>query len=152
VAALLTELGYPDNSVDKVRDRLAGWERAHNTTVLVAEYQAHLVGLAAVAAIPYFEHGGNWGRIVALVVADGHRGRGIGRLLMEAAEKAALDQGCLTMEISSARHRAEAHAFYRTVGYEDWCLRSARFRKDLVPGASDYTMRGDSPELAGPDS
>jgi hypothetical protein len=49
------------------------------------------------------------------------------------------------MEFTSARGRAEAHAFYRAVGYQDWCPHSARYIKDLVPGASasSYAMRGD---------
>jgi GNAT superfamily N-acetyltransferase len=147
VAALLIELGYPGDSVEQVRERLARWGRAENATVLVAEYQARLAGAVAVTAIPYFEHEGSWGRIVALVVAEGNRGRGIGRLLVESAEQAALGLGCITMELTSARRRPEAHAFYRSVGYQDWCAHSARYVKDLVPGASasSYAMRGDPP-------
>jgi GNAT superfamily N-acetyltransferase len=147
VAALLIELGYPGDSVEQVRERLARWTRAGNAEVLVAEYQARLAGAVAVAAIPHFEHDGNWGRIVALVVAEGNRGRGIGRLLVESAEQAALGLGCVSMELTSARRRPEAHPFYRALGYQDWCPNSARYVKDLVPGASasSYAMRGDLP-------
>jgi hypothetical protein len=38
-----------------------------------------VVGIIAVAAIPYLEREGRWGRIVALVVSSACRGRGIGR-------------------------------------------------------------------------
>jgi GNAT superfamily N-acetyltransferase len=145
VSALLIELGYPGDSVEQVRERLARWARAENATVLVAQYQARLAGAVAVTAIPYFEHEGSWGRIVALVVAEGSRGHGIGRLLVESAEQAALGLGCVTMELTSARRRPEAHAFYRAVGYQDWCSLSARYVKDLVPGASanSYATRAD---------
>jgi GNAT superfamily N-acetyltransferase len=145
VAGLLIELGYPGDSVEQVRERLARWTRAENSAVLVAEYQARLAGVVAVTAIPHFEHDGSWGRIVALVVAEGNRGRGIGRLLVEAAEQAALSLGCVTMELTSARRRPEAHAFYPAVGYQDFSPHSARYVKDLVPGASasSYAMRGD---------
>jgi len=145
VAALLIELGYPGDSVEQVRERLARWARAENAAVLVAEYQARLAGVVAVTAIPYFEHEGSWGRIVALVVAEGNRGRGIGRLLVDSAEQAALELGCVTMELTSARRRPEAHAFYRALGYQDWCPLSARYVKDLVPGASasSYATRDD---------
>jgi GNAT superfamily N-acetyltransferase len=147
VAALLIELGYPGDSVGQVRERMARWARAENAAVLVAEYQARLAGVVAVTAIPYFEHDGSWGRIVALVVAEGHRGRGIGRLLAESAEQAALSLGCVTMELTSARRRPEAHAFYPALGYQDWSPHSARYVKDLVPGASasSYAMRADPP-------
>ena len=39
------------------------------------------------------------------------------------------------MEVTSARNRSASHAFYRSLGYHDWCDRSARYLKDLVPGA-----------------
>jgi GNAT superfamily N-acetyltransferase len=145
VAALLIELGYPGDSVEQVRERLARWARAENAAVLVAEYQARLAGAVAVTAIPFFEHDGSWGRIVALVVAEGNRGRGIGRLLVESAEQAALGLGCVSMELTSARRRPEAHPFYRALGYQDWSPHSARYIKDLVPGASagSYAMRDD---------
>jgi GNAT superfamily N-acetyltransferase len=147
VAELLIELGYPGDSIEQVRERLARWVRAENAAVLVAEYQERLAGVVAVAAIPYFEHDGNWGRIVALVVAERSRGRGIGRLLVESAEQAALRLGCTSMELTSARRRPEAHAFYPAIGYQDWSPNSARYVKDLVPGASakSYAMRGDPP-------
>lgn len=98
-----------------------------------------IAGVLALAVIPYFERAGKWGRIVAVVVAGSCRGAGIGRRLMHAAERAALERGCIAMEVSSARSRGDAHAFYRSLGYEDWCDRGARFLKDLVPGASDST-------------
>lgn len=143
VAALLAELGYPDGGAGQVRERLARWAAAENGAVLVAEHAGRLAGAVAVAAIPYFEHDGSWGRIVALVVAGESRGLGIGRRLVRAAEQAALGLGCLVMEVTSARSRDEAPAFYRAVGYRDWCPQSARYLKDLVPGASSgsYAMR-----------
>jgi GNAT superfamily N-acetyltransferase len=149
VAALLAELGYPGGSAEQVRDRLARWAGAKNAVVLVADVAGRagrLAGAVAVTAIPYFEHDGSWGRIVALVVAGESRGLGIGRLLVRAAEQVALDLGCLVMEVTSARNRAEAPAFYRAVGYQDRCPASARYLKDLVPGASagSYAMRAAS--------
>jgi GNAT superfamily N-acetyltransferase len=150
VAALVTELGYPGDTVETIRGRLATWERTGNTTVLVAEQSERLVGVVALTVVPFFEREGNWGRVVALVVARECRGNGIGRLLLEAAEKTALDQGCLIMELTSARRRSGALAFYHTVGYQDWCQRSARFVKDLAPGASTHSYATGADAAAGP--
>ncbi len=136
VAALLAELGYPDNRTEEVRRRLAMWERETAGLALVAERQGQVVGIIAVTAIPYLEREGRWGRIVALVVSSACRGQGIGRRLVDAAEKAAGELDCITMEVTSRRSRTESHPFYRNLGYEDWCDRSARYLKDLVPGAS----------------
>lgn len=132
VAALLADLGYPGNDADAVRRRLAMWEREESGAVLVAENEARVVGTVAVAAVPYLEREGRCGRIVALVTSAGCRGRGIGRRLVEAAERTAADLGCVRMEVTSARHRAESHPFYRGLGYEDSGDRSVRYLKDLI--------------------
>jgi GNAT superfamily N-acetyltransferase len=55
------------------------------------------VGIVAVTAIPYLERDGRWGRIVALVVSASCRGLGIGRHLVQAAEIAASDLGCVAI-------------------------------------------------------
>jgi len=39
--------------------------------------------------------------------------------------------GCLAMEVTSARTRDGAHAFYQRMGYTDVCSRSGRFLKEL---------------------
>lgn len=136
VAALLAELGYPDNPVGQMRRRLAMWAHEKTSLALVADRNGQVLGAVAVTAIPYLEHEGRWGRIVALVVSPACRGQGIGRQLVEAAEKAASELGCITMEVTSARSRTESHPFYQTLGYQEWGDRSARYVKDLVPGAS----------------
>ena len=68
-------------------------------------------------------------RITALVVDRDARQRGVGRLLMEHAERMAVAEGCEFVELTSAADRADAHAFYRGIGYE---TNSLRFRK--LPG------------------
>jgi GNAT superfamily N-acetyltransferase len=148
IAALLIELGYPDNKVDAVEERLAVWAREPAGVVLVAQLAGRVVGMVAMAAIPYVEREGRWGRIVALVVSAECRGQGVGRQLVEAAEAAAGDLGCVTMEVSSARNRTESHPFYRSLGYQDWAGRSTRYLKHLGPlaAARSYVPR----YLAGP--
>jgi len=131
VTALLAELGYPDNRTEEVRQRLAMWGREAACRALVAECQGQVVGIIAVAAIPYLEREGCRGRIVALVVSAECRGQGIGSGLVGAAEKAAGELDCTTMEVTSSRSRTQSHPFYRNLGYEDGNGRSARYLKDL---------------------
>nr|WP_042178104.1 GNAT family N-acetyltransferase [Kibdelosporangium sp. MJ126-NF4]CEL12972.1 GCN5-related N-acetyltransferase [Kibdelosporangium sp. MJ126-NF4]CTQ98657.1 GCN5-related N-acetyltransferase [Kibdelosporangium sp. MJ126-NF4] len=133
VAALLVELGYPDNEVAAVGQRLAMWAQEPAGVVLVAQLGGRVVGTVAVAAIPYLEQEGRWGRIVALVVSAECRGQGVGRQLVEAAEAAASGLGCVKMEVSSSRARTESHPFYRSLGYRDWADRSTRYLKDTSP-------------------
>ncbi len=101
--------------------------------MLVATDGWQILGVVALAVIPYFERPGSWGRVVALVVDSQARGLGVGRRLLAVAEQAAWDRGCVCMEITSARRRTAAHAFYRSAGYADRCGESARFLKELIP-------------------
>jgi GNAT superfamily N-acetyltransferase len=131
LAALLAELGYPDNDAAAVRARLATWADGGHGRVLVADDDGRVAGVVAVAVLPYFERDGCWARIVAIVVGEQWRGMGVGRLLIEAAEEAARERGCRAMEVTTARYRVRAREFYRTLGFEDLCDRSARFFKTL---------------------
>src|SRR5689334_15782889 len=124
LAALLAELGYPDNDAAGVRNRLATWADAGHGQVLVADDDGRIAGVVAVAVLPYFERDGCWARIVAIVVGEEWRGMGIGWLLIEAAEEVARARGCVNVEVTTARYRVRAREFYRTLGFEDRCDRS----------------------------
>src|SRR3990172_3441442 len=51
-----------------------------------------------------------------LVVSKEARGRGIGRLLLDAATEWARERGCTHLQLSSGMGRADAHRFYRREG------------------------------------
>ena len=130
IAALLTQLGYPSTS-DQVSQRLAYWLPDPMSPILVAEHGGRIEGCLSLHAIPYLERTGRWARIESLVVDESSRGRGTGRSLIVAAEQAARQLGCLTVEVTSARTRPGAHAFYKRMGYTDACDSSGRFLKTL---------------------
>jgi len=130
LAVLLTQLGYPV-AEPEVMERLTYWFDDPASVLIGADVKGELVGVVAVHASPLLEVTGRWARIVALVVDEGYRGKGIGRRLVEAAEARARELGCLRMEVTSSRRRDDAHRLYRRHGYEDVCERSARFMKLL---------------------
>jgi len=130
IAELLTELGYPASAAD-VRQRLAYWLPEPASRVLVAERDGVVVGSIALHVIPYLERTGRWLRIESLVVSKPDRQAGIGRALLGAAERLARRWGCLQIEVTSLRSRADAHAFYRRLGFTDQCGRSGRFIKEI---------------------
>ncbi len=130
LAELLTQLGYPVTA-GTVRQRMAYWRPDPMSRILVAEVGEHIVGSVSLHAIPYFERTGRWLRIESLVVDEDARGTGIGRALLAAAEGAAPEWDCLAVEVTSARSRVGAHAFYGALGYADVCDRSGRFFKVL---------------------
>ena len=85
IAALFTDEGYPAGPSDIV-ERLGRFDSPHSR-VLVADHDGEILGFVAIHALPRFEHSDRILRIMALVVDAGVRERGIGRLLMEEAER-----------------------------------------------------------------
>lgn len=130
VARLLTELGYPQDAA-QAGARLATWAGDPSGTVLIAEVDGAPAGVIAGHVVPYLERPGSYVRVAALAVDSGTRRAGIGRQLLEAVEVWAARLGCRDVEVTSRRTREAAQAFYRTLGFEDLCGRSARFKRPL---------------------
>jgi GNAT superfamily N-acetyltransferase len=118
VTGLIVQLGY-----DRPLDEVVGWiERLEpdRGVAFVACLDTvggdEVVGWIEVsleshlATAPYALIGG-------LVVKDGVRGRGIGRLLCARAEQWAWEQGVGAMRVSSRVTRDDAHRFYQRDGY-----------------------------------
>ena len=62
-------------------------------------------------------------RITALAVAEHARRTGVGKALLYGAEARARQNGAVRIELTSAGQRTDAHAFYRSCGYEEGALR-----------------------------
>ena len=122
IAELLTALGYPSSPAQAER-RLGEASASSDSAVFVAEAGQRVLGLLSFHRIPLFHADGFLGRITSLIVAPEHRERGIGRLLVAAAEEFAWAHDCTRMELTSGDHRPEAHAFYEHLGYRVDCRR-----------------------------
>ena len=82
IAALLGELGYPKGAA-QVRSTLNA-ATGDNHFVLVAAGGGRVVGVLSAAVIPLLAEAATMMRITALSVAAPVRGRGVGRMLVEA--------------------------------------------------------------------
>lgn len=122
VAELLAALGYPSTGA-QIERRIAGHATSPESAVFVAEAAKRIVGVISFHCIPLFHADGFLGRITSLVVSADYRQRGIGRLLVAAAEEFARTHGCLRVEVTSGDHRPDAHAFYEHLGYRMDCRR-----------------------------
>ena len=126
LAELIRYLGHEID--DKaVRKNLSALKKVGETP-LVATLGKDVVGLCGISARVVIHRDGPIGRISPLVVAKEAQGHGIGRLLVDAAEAWMRKRGCKLVEVTSNDRRAEAHAFYRHMGYE---RSSIRFFKKL---------------------
>jgi putative acetyltransferase len=63
------------------------------------------------------EHGGRYGEIKRMYVALASRGLGLGRLLMEALERHAAEQGLRCIRLETGVKQPEAIGLYRAFGY-----------------------------------
>jgi GNAT superfamily N-acetyltransferase len=130
VAALVAQLGY-DPGADELAARTAELGGDGRSAVLVSERDGAVTGLLTAHVVPVLHEPGGWCRITMLVVDEGARRQGDGRALVAAAEAFARAAGCSRIEVTSARHRAGAHAFYRSLGYGQV---SEHFLKRMAPG------------------
>jgi GNAT superfamily N-acetyltransferase len=122
IARLLTQLGHPA-STDDVHTRWPEWAKEGNSALVAESEFGSLLGVCTLHSTRVLHRAKPVGRITALVVEEAERGRGIGRLLVAAAERELLRAGCGLLEITSNARRIEAHAFYESLGYEKTSVR-----------------------------
>jgi GNAT superfamily N-acetyltransferase len=123
---LIDELGHAIDE-KQLRKNLAGLKKVGETP-LVATLDREVVGLVGMHRTVTIHRDAPLGRITILVVTKAAQGTNVGRQLVEAAEDWCRKKGCKLVEVTSNDRRAEAHAFYRHMGYE---RSSIRFFKKL---------------------
>jgi GNAT superfamily N-acetyltransferase len=117
VAGLCGELGYPSTPAE-VAQRLQILLPLDNQRLLVAEDDEDgVVGWVHVQHALVLESG-PWAEVAGLVVTERWRGRGVGRLLLEEAERWAAAHGHRAVRLRSNVIRKEAHEFYKRRGYQ----------------------------------
>lgn len=115
VADLAGQLGYP-TPADDVRKRLEPILADRGQAFIVAEVGDEVVGwihvhvTRLVESAPFAELGG-------FIVDQEHRGQGVGRRLMAAAEEWIRAQGIPKLRVRTRSDRDDAHAFYEAQGY-----------------------------------
>ena|SRR5215210_2393854 len=115
LAALSTQLGYlmqPGDAEERLR--ILG-ERPANA-ILVAEEDEVVAGWIHVCGMQFFESP-PFAEIGGLVVGEGSRGKGVGKLLVEAAVRWAAERGYRNLRVRSNTIREDAHRFYEREGF-----------------------------------
>ena len=114
-------------SVGDERRYLRAIRRHPDAVVLVAELDGRIVGRLSLSRDPHpaSRHVADLG----LMVAAGHRRRGVGRALLEAAEQWARGAGIRKLELHVFPYNEAAIALYESCGYEREGYRRAHYRR-----------------------
>lgn len=73
---------------------------------------------ACAVGIGAYAHFGDWGEVKSMHVVDEYRGRGISKLVLDAIEQAAREQGAATLRLETGATFAAALALYERAGFE----------------------------------
>jgi GNAT superfamily N-acetyltransferase len=115
IVRLTGELGYAGDP-DALRGRLERVASQRDQVVFVAVVEERVVGWLQAHASESLESGYRV-EIIGLIVGDGCRRRGIGRALVQQAERWALEIGSDVVVVRSNTERVESHDFYPALAF-----------------------------------
>ena len=133
---LLYQLDPPGEAPDEAAARAAidAIDRQPGMRLVVAEAEGEVVGSVVLAVLPNLTHHAMpWAQLENLIVDESHRGRGVGRALMDWCEATARDSGCYKLQFQSRNHRRDSHRFYRRLGYQALTVGFRRYLKGTPP-------------------
>ncbi|WP_051116557.1 GNAT family N-acetyltransferase [Amycolatopsis nigrescens] len=90
-----------------------------NQLLMVADDEDTVAGTFQLSIIPGLSHRGSArGQLEAVRVAAAYRGGGLGGTLMKWAIEESRRRGCSIVQLTSNATRADAHRFYRRLGFQ----------------------------------
>jgi GNAT superfamily N-acetyltransferase len=121
ILSLYAQLGEDDGSVLPLNQahgifaRFANYPDYH---LHLALHQDRVIGVFALLIMDNLGHLGAKSAVLEdVVVAQGARGQGIGKRMMEYANEICRQKGCYKMTFSSNMNRDPAHRFYESLGF-----------------------------------
>ncbi|KAA9006296.1 GNAT family N-acetyltransferase [Paenibacillus spiritus] len=119
VTSLVKSCGYP-TTLGVMKERMEASEKDDHHGTLVALLDGRTAGMVSLTRVGSYYMQRDMAEITAIVVSEEHRGEGLGRRLMAAAEEWARARGCAQIFLRSGNRveKAPAHAFYRHLGFE----------------------------------
>ena len=116
LAELMTQLGYPTRT-SEMEMRMETICADKNYATFVAVSEGRVCGMIGTRISCSFEHNSPGGAILALVVSEKIRGRGVGHALIAAAENDFAQRNIRRVAVYTHFRRTEAHEFYEKLGY-----------------------------------
>ena len=116
LADLMTQLGY-ETRVSEMEMRMETILANKNYATFVAVSEGKVCGMIGTYTCYTYEHNSPSARILALVVSEKVRGRGVGEALIAAAEKDLAQKNIRRVAVNTRFERTRAHEFYEKLGY-----------------------------------
>ena len=111
-------VGDSSPALEAVRARLSELLEEPRARVLVAEDEdGAVVGMASLWIKPDLAHGDTVVEVPTLVVAEGSRRGGVGKLLMEEIQKLAAENDANLIELVATPGNVPARDFYKSLGF-----------------------------------
>lgn len=88
----------------------------------------------------YLEIAGERGYLGMLAVAPQRQGEGLGRILVQSAEKHCRERGCTHMKLTVLSLRSSVLAFYHKLGYSETGVEEFRPPRPLKPGIECHAI------------
>ena len=110
--------GVADPLPQAYYDAFAAIDADPNNLLLIAESAGQIAGMLQITFIPYLTYqGGGRALIEGVRVAKSARRQGIGQALLTEAIDRARARGCLLVQLTTDKTRADALAFYERLGF-----------------------------------
>jgi len=117
---LIGELGYPDLAFTEFATAYESVLKQPAMTLLVAEYNGDIVGLASISRRPQLRLAGDLITIDELVVAENVRGSGVGRAILHYIKSMSRDSAVRRLELETTRTRESyERGFYIKNGFTE---------------------------------
>lgn len=117
LADLMTQLGYPTRT-SEMQMRMETIMANKQYATFVAVSGGEVCGMIGTRISYSFEHNSPGGAILALIVSEKMRGRGVGEALIKAAENDLAQKNIRRLAVYTHFRRTRAHEFYEKLGYE----------------------------------
>jgi ribosomal protein S18 acetylase RimI-like enzyme len=125
-------VGDSSPALEAVRARLSELLEEPRARVLVAEDEdGAVVGMASLWIKPDLAHGDTVVEVPTLVVAEGSRRGGVGKLLMEEIQKLAAENDANLIELVATPGNVPARDFYKSLGFVETDHVSLEFVGDM---------------------
>jgi N-acetylglutamate synthase-like GNAT family acetyltransferase len=116
---LMDEMSHTAISADDMLERLQMIGDSRIDSLFVCEDEKEIAGLLGFRIRENLEEKSRFGEISAIVVNRKRKRRGVGRFMMDYAEKLARENNCKGMWLVSGFPReGEAHRFYQQLGFQ----------------------------------